>query len=261
MARGFQASSVPLSHAGSLSLPLPQSLCRHRGFLRRAVRRPKPGAVCENSGGRDFWICAGAVWGDHWDHPGGGGQLRGGGVKRWGCVRVRVLGGVCSVTGLRAGRESRSRKASPLTFSSPSPHTMGSRSRPLGTLGAGGNAGAGTSPTGRTSGRLGGLGDSAGPSTAGPSPPSAAAPRLTPAERFKPKPQPRSTRAAVSLWKGGSKRPESRMEACGERMRGARAAAGRASLSTPHLPSPCSQNPTRIRPPPAPPAAGALREM
>lgn len=77
---------------------------------------------------------------------------------------------------------------------------MGSRSRPLGTLGVGGDA---PSPPGSSvRGRLGGLGTNggeAGPSAAAPAAATgpASTPRLTPAERFKPKPQPRSTRRAV----------------------------------------------------------------
>jgi hypothetical protein len=72
---------------------------------------------------------------------------------------------------------------------------MGSRSRPLGTLGVGGDAGLPPGGSGR-GGRLGGLGGGgsatdAGPSTAAPEP---TPKRLTPAERFKPTPQPRSTR-------------------------------------------------------------------
>jgi hypothetical protein len=87
---------------------------------------------------------------------------------------------------------------------------MGSRSRPLGTLGVGGESGAPPGSSGR--GRLGGLGGpEAGPLTAAaaapaPAPSSAPGtmPRLTPAERFKPKPQPRSTRrASVEVSKVG----------------------------------------------------------
>jgi hypothetical protein len=77
--------------------------------------------------------------------------------------------------------------------------TTGSRSRTLGRLGASGDAG-----NGAADGRLGSLGDvqpagggggaadAAGPSSQQQPPPR----RLTPAERFKPKPQPRTTRRA-----------------------------------------------------------------